>query len=102
VADRSVSVRARDMDLLRKLLEYELGETTRLAVQDMLDRLNDHEQIVLSGKQRTWMQSELEKRQPTYENLVSSGRAPRGREVPTLDILDPAKLPKRPPGRSAT
>jgi hypothetical protein len=55
----------------------------------------------LSEKQRGWLLGAHEKlfAAPQYENLVSSGRVPRGREVPTPAVL--LNLPKKPPGRSS-
>jgi len=72
-----------------------------LAFRDMRDRLNErfHQ---LTDKQREWVRREKDKIAPEYEgDLVSSGKVPRGREVATLPVLDPAKLPKRPPSRRA-
>ena len=55
----------------------------------------------LSPKQRAWAQAVVagERYVPEeeYQNLVSSGKVPRGREVATLPVL--MNLPKRPPGR---
>lgn len=62
--------------------------------QSMLDR-----GFGLSDKQRAWVESIYERLfdVPKYENLVSSGKVPRGREVPTPLVLQ--NLPKRPPPR---
>ena len=53
----------------------------------------------LTDKQRSWLRSVYEKvvGTPQYENMISSGKAPRGREVPTPKVL--LNLPKKPPGR---
>jgi hypothetical protein len=53
----------------------------------------------LSDKQRSWLRSTYERvcGEPTYENLASSGRLCRGREVPTPTVLQ--NLPKKPPTR---
>lgn len=51
----------------------------------------------LTERQRAWAAAVRERVAPQYENLVSSGRAPRGREVPTPTVLQ--NLPKRPPTR---
>lgn len=53
----------------------------------------------LTPKQRAWAEAMVEGRRydpaPEYENLISSGKAPRGREV-ELMVKD---KPKFPPGR---
>ncbi len=55
----------------------------------------------LSDDQRSWVKSVYERLfdKPVYENLVSSGRAPRGREVPDPPVLQRENLPKKPPTR---
>lgn len=57
----------------------------------------------LTPKQRAWAEGVAEGRfveaEPEYENLVSSGRVPRGREVETPAALRRENLPLRPPGR---
>lgn len=64
------------------------------AFREMLERDRP-----LSEKQRAWVRNVYEQLfdVPHYENLVSSGRVPRGREVPLPPGLQ--NLPKKPPGR---
>jgi hypothetical protein len=71
------------------------GERFRVQpFRDMLER--DHP---LSEKQRTWTKAIYEQifDVPEYQNLVSSGQVPRGREVATPAVLQ--NLPKKPPVR---
>jgi hypothetical protein len=72
-------------------------ETTRRAMRDIFAKLNDFP--ALTEKQRAYVRGVYEKvfDAPQYENLISSGKAPRGREVPTPDVLK--NLPKEPPSR---
>src|SRR5208337_4401506 len=51
----------------------------------------------LTDKQRTWVMSAHERIGPEYENLVSLGLGPRGREVETPAVQ--LNLPKKPPTR---
>jgi hypothetical protein len=55
----------------------------------------------LSDKQRAWMNAIYEQLfdEPEYENLASSGKLCRGREVPTPAILRRENLPLKPPRR---
>lgn len=50
----------------------------------------------LTKKQRAWVLRILDEPEP-YENLVSEGKVPRGREVPTPPVL--THRPLKPPGR---
>ena len=87
-----------DLKLLLALVDehsHELTEGESEAFQDMLDRVRRGGRMSL--KQKQWAQKTLEKFQPTYENLVSSGQVPRGKEVPLPEVL--RNLPMRPPGR---
>ena len=90
-----------DAALLTKLLsehDEELSENEREAFSDMADRLVENLHWKLLKKQREWAERVYERLVPQYENLVSSGSVPRGREVP-----DPPALrhrPLKPPGRS--
>ena len=61
---------------------------------DMLNRRRP-----LSDRQGKWVRGVYEKLfdVPQYENLVSSGKVLRGREVETPEVL--RNLPKRPPQR---
>jgi hypothetical protein len=53
----------------------------------------------LTPKQRSWAKGLAERLldEPAYENLASSGKVYRGREVATPAVLQ--NLPKKPPGR---
>lgn len=68
-----------------------------LAFEDMRDRIRDGKQRQLSEKQRSWVLREAGLSDTL--DLFSSGKVPRGREVPTPDVLKSENLPKRPPGR---
>ncbi len=92
-----------DARLLTEVLRYveerhddpdERTDVPYRAFKDMLDR-----GAALSDKQRAWVRSVHARLfdETTYENLVSSGRVPRGREVETPAIL--RDLPKKPPPR---
>ncbi len=90
------SRRELDTQQLDELLNMsELTETQREAFVDMKGWLTDHHQ--LTDKQRSWVKSLHEKLVPQYQNLVSNGLVPRGREVETPEVL--RHLPKRPPQR---
>lgn len=52
-------------------------------------------QHALTVKQRDWVQRTVNDHVPQYENLYSSGKIPRGREV----TVNTGPLPKRPPSR---
>lgn len=85
-----------DLSLLSKALhEAELDKSTRDAFESMLERLEDGRQVQLSAKQREWINDKLGN--PTYLNLVSSGKVSKGREVPTPAVL--LNRPLKPPGR---
>jgi hypothetical protein len=104
--------RADDISLLKRALT-KLDETSeerkivfaREAFEDMLEKLEagvyavhdgEHWAKGLTKKQRDWVTSMLDE-PGEYENLISSGKAPRGREVPTPAVLQ--TRPLRPPGR---
>ena len=87
-----------DRELLRKLLDREeITKSEREAFAEMAEEFDTGVRLVLSAKQRDWAKRVLERHEPTYENLVSSGKVPRGREVPTPLALQ--NLPLKPPGR---
>ena len=69
-------------------------------MRDMLDRMENGRIDFLTEKQRGYVRGVYEKvmQTPIYENLISSGKAPRGKEVPTPAIL--LNLPKHPPRRT--
>jgi hypothetical protein len=75
-------------------LEFVFQGNARRAFREMLERGQ-----ALTDKQRTWAKSVYERvfGVPQYENLVSSGRAPRGKEVRLL--VDDMPKPKKPPPR---
>ena len=86
----------------RALLERAIAaasEAERDAAADAFRRMLGGRRA-LTPKQRAWAEGIAEGRfvepEPQYENLVSSGRVPRGREVETPAVL--RDLPKRPPG----
>jgi hypothetical protein len=93
-----MSQRSDDLKLLVDVLQLEhLTQEQRDAFSDMQDVLDSNETWVLKDKQRSWVKGVLGV--PEYENLITSGKAPRGREVPTIEALKPENLPKRPPTR---
>jgi hypothetical protein len=87
--------RKKDLENLAKVLEYELSDAQR----EMFTAFQEYLQtrLVLSRKQREVLKEVLEKHEPTYENLVSSGKVPLGKPVPTPTVLQ--NLPKKPPTR---
>jgi len=99
------SPRDEDLRQLSELLDDhadELSETEAEAFADMRADLVAYGTLdgryQLSDKQRAWLRVVHERvAAPQYENLVSSGRVPRGREVETPDVLK--NLPKKPPPR---
>jgi hypothetical protein len=86
-----------DMQLLRKTLDEELSEYERDAFADMLSMLHHGRRLELSPKQREWLKQVAERvgAQFDYQNLVSEGKAPRGREVASMVTDHPLKPPKR-------
>ena len=91
-----------DRELLGKLLaREELNDDEREAFADMLQQLNDKWPVLTDGlrglslKQRAWAESRFGELEPCYENLVSSGQVPRGREVQLLFAPGPLKPPRR-------
>ncbi len=74
-----------------------VSDKARKAFQDMAARLKRLPSAELFDKQRKWLAGVYERvtGEPQYENLVSSGLVPRGREVETPAVL--RHLPKRPP-----
>lgn len=88
-----------DADLLNELLDEHAGELTDAeteAFSGMRVYLRDADHsAALSPKQRAWVTAVHERIVPEYQNLVSRGLVPRGREVPTPPVLQ--NLPKRPP-----
>ena len=68
-------------------------------MNDMLERMEGGRLLKLSLKQEGYVKDVYERviGAPQYENLISSGKAPRGRDVPTPAVL--LNLPLKPPGR---
>jgi hypothetical protein len=84
-----------DVELLECVLEREdLSPSARAAFEEMAALGKD-----LTAKQRGWAQAALRgdryEAEPEYENLVSSGRCPRGREVELMVKDKPLKPPSR-------
>jgi hypothetical protein len=89
-----------DLALLRRLIDdSDVTETERDAFAGMLRELEAPDGFFDLTEARRNFALDVERRVGVgeYENLVSSGRAPRGREVPTPSVL--LNLPKKPPGR---
>jgi hypothetical protein len=90
------TLRTSDMTMLQELLdEHDLSESTRemlTSMQESLDSFN-----VLSEKQRKVVHDIHDHLHPKYQNLVSDGLVPRGREVPEPEAL--RHKPLKPPGR---
>ena len=94
-----MSVRGEQIDKLTRALEHEgLRLEVREAFTEMLVQVKGDafRFKMLTAKQYAWVIRELEHLEPSYENLFSSGKVPRGAEVPTPKALQ--FLPKRPPG----
>lgn len=86
--------------LHRVLSQDNLPPKVREAFEGMLGNLTDQSPpryLNLSTAQYEWVKRELDKHEPQYKNLFSSGNIPRGAEVPVPKALQ--NLPKRPPGR---
>lgn len=106
-----IQLRRADLELLVRVLEYPLSIDQREAFEGMQRDLTHEEpgrcahgpakyaKWCLSDKQRKWVTNVLHEHEPEYTNEWSAGTVPRGREVPTLAILNPANLPKKPPPR---
>ena len=90
---------AEDACLLQTILASDkIYEDDREAFTEMLD-LMELQGTCLSKKQRAWARSvgeRLDLLVEGYENLVSSGKVPRGQEVALL-VKD---RPLKPPGRT--
>lgn len=90
---------ATDKELLKLALDDdELPDETREAFTDMQTKIGVSGR--LTDKQRAWVRNVLgDKAEPEYENLVSSGKVPRGVHVESPPVLRRENLPLRPPGR---
>lgn len=98
-----MSQRDDDIKLLKDLLENDAKKRTsahaaaqRDAFAEMLEALESGERYTLSTRQREWAERVADI-PGAYQNLISSGKAPRGREVPTPTVLQ--NRPLKPPGR---
>jgi hypothetical protein len=98
--------REEDLKMLRDILAASPNEEEELrfnarVFREWLESLEARKMYALSTKQRAWLRDSFEKviGTPQYENLVSRGLVPRGREVPLPPVLDPRYLPKKPPPR---
>jgi hypothetical protein len=91
-----VSTREADLAMLRALCDQHPGELSEAewdAFEDMRSYLTENRFRVLSEKQHEWVAAVHQRIVPQYDNLVSSGLAPRGKEVASMV----GALPKRPP-----
>ena len=99
-----MSARQEHLDLLRKALAFDdLSVLSRTAFEGFVDDLTAEtppKYATLSEKKLAWVTREVEAREPVYQNLFSTGKVPRGNEVPVPKALQ--YLPKRPPGRTGS
>ena len=89
-----------DKLMLRECVEKGNDEPWVEPFENMLDDLDAEKWPALTERQRAWVKGVHEKicgGTPEYLNLVSSGRVPRGREVPEPEVLK--RRPLKPPGR---
>jgi hypothetical protein len=82
-----------DRGIINALLKEDLRPETRKAFEEMKAWLDRGEGRGLSVRQREWVESALLEHTP-----ISASSVPRGREVPTPEVLK--KLPMKPPGRT--
>jgi hypothetical protein len=93
---------AKDLVLLEAVLDKDdLPDAVRTAFEDMQHKIDDRP---LTKKQRDWAKAVLngDKFEPDADeclNLWSSGKVPRGREVPDPPMLRRENLPLKPPRR---
>jgi uncharacterized protein YpiB (UPF0302 family) len=84
--------------MLEHALACVLKEEVRESFEDMKEKLLARPTHDLSEKQLKFVKNVLDQHDvPQYENLVSRGLVPRGKEVETPPALQ--NLPKRPPSR---
>jgi len=90
-----------DDEILTELLKCEeLDEAAREAFESMRMRLPMQKDRTLSYKQRNWANSVYEKLRPDLDevaNLVSSGKVPVPKNLPTFEWEK--NKPLKPPGR---
>jgi hypothetical protein len=84
-----------DLSSLKKLIALSLEERLDEMFKDMLQQVQRHPKAILSAKQRFIVHDVLEKYEPAYENLVSEGKVPRGKEVVVNVGLKPLRPPQR-------
>jgi hypothetical protein len=101
-----VSERESDLRMLKELLDEHLEELTEWEVEafadmrcsltmypgDVRERNGFHQ---LTEKQREAVKRAHERLVPQYENLVSSGKVPRGREVELMVRDKPLRPPRK-------
>jgi len=88
--------RESDLVMLQELLDEEqITDREREAFRSMLDNLDKWH--ALTDAQRRWARMVHDRFRPAYQNLVSEGKVPRGREVPEPKALQ--HKPRKPPGR---
>lgn len=77
--------------------EIEFRQVPERQFRDMRAKANAGQP--LSEKQREWVRGVHARLfdAPTYENAWTAGKVPKGRDVPTPEVLK--KLPLKPPGR---
>jgi hypothetical protein len=93
-----MSQREDDLKMLNDVMELETTtEEQKDAFHNMRGVLLRGEYQTLTIKQRSWLKSVLGV--PEYENLITNGKAPRGREVPTIPALQRQNLPLKPPAK---
>jgi hypothetical protein len=88
-----------DLELLADALENgNINDDTRDAFLEMRESILNGDRDSLTDRQRKWVRGSLGVIE--YENLWSSGKVPRGAEVPLPPALQ--NLPTRTPGRKAS
>ncbi len=83
---------------LKSVLQYTLREGEEEGFRGMLSYMQASNSALLSERQTSWLVSVLEKHEPRYENLVSAGKVPRGKEVESLVRDKPLRPPTRKTG----
>ncbi len=107
----SIDLRLEHLDLLKRALQLRtLSPRSREAFTDMLEEMTTEaprrcahagpmwKLWALRPKQAKWVRTALGEEDPEPDMRFTSGDVPRGREVPTPEVLK--NLPKLPPGRS--
>jgi hypothetical protein len=97
--------REQDLQMLADLLDKDLDALADREVEAFVNMRGDLQAYAkqdiaehggfrqLTEKQRAWVSAVHQRVIPQYENLVSSGLVPRGKEVPLMV----GALPKKPP-----